>query len=272
MGTLNPDDQLRGWVAETKDAVLLVCQAHYPSGELPSYPWFLSKCRDPKVQSSLAELMYRAHSKSAQFSHHVGEYLGSLSSEIESCKLALGPTASDIMTVGTEIKRLQLQPASEPSSVTMTLTTSDLTFALLSRGEAFGQQARMPATVELDLETLTVLIHEENVQEQICPKELLSKLNVEKLLLPGVSVERRLLLKSGRACDYQLIFHLNSLDRAMVLAEQLRVLDEAAKQTEEKKRQLEEERKDIMKTLGIDEEPKASHSDHSRGCDKCALL
>lgn len=272
MGTLNPDDQLLEWVAETKEAVLLVCQSHYPSGELPSYPWFLAKCRNSKVQSTLAELMYRAHSKSHQFSHHVGEYLGSLSLEIESCKLALGPTASDILTVGTEMKRLQQQPVSEPSSVTMTLTTSDLTFALLSRGEAFGQQARMPATVELDLEALTVLIHEENVQEQVSPKELLSKLGVEKLLLPGISLERRLLLKSGRACDYQLIFHLNALDRATVLAEQLRVLDEAAKQTGDKKKQLEEERKDIMKILGIDEEPKASHSERSRGCDKCALL
>lgn len=272
MGTLNPDDQLQSWVAETKEAVALVCQSHYPSGELPAYPWFLAKCRDPKVQSTLAELMYRAHNKSRQFSHHVGDYLGSVSQEIESCTLALGTTAADILTVGTEMKRLQQQPPAEPSSITMTLTTNDLTFAVLSRGEAFKQNAHLPVTVELDLETLTVLIHEENVQEQVNPKELLSRLNVEKLLLPGIAVERRLLLKSGRACDYQLIFHLNALDRATVLAEQLRILDEAGKQTADKKKQLEEERKDIMKALGIDEEPKASRLEQSRGCDRCALL
>ena len=272
MGTLNPEDNLLKWVAETKEAVLLVCQQHYPSGELPAYPWFFTKCKDPKVQSELAELMYRAHSNSRQFSHHVGEHLGSLSSEIDSCTLALGTTAADILTVGTEMKRLQQMPQEEPSSVTMTLSTSALTFALLSRGEVFGQPPHLPVTVELDLETLTVLVHEDNVQDQVNPKEVLSKLNVEKLLLPGVTLERRLLLKSGKSCEYQLIFHLNALDRAMVLAEQLRVLDEAARQTADKKKQLEERRKDIMKALGIDEEIKSNHPDQSRGCDKCALL
>ena len=272
MGTLNPEEQLLGWVAETKEAALLVCQQHHPTGELPAHPWFLSKCRDPKVQSTLAELVHRAHNNSRQFSHHVGEHLGSLSSEIESCALALGTTTADIMTVGTQMKLQQQQVPVEPSSVTMTLATDDQTFTLLSRGEAFNQRAHLPVTVELDLDTLTVLVQGDNSQEQVSPKQLLCKLNVEKILLPGVSLERRLLLKSGRCCDYQLTFYLNSLDRSLVLAEQLRVLDEAAKQTTLKKKQLEEERRDIMKALGIDEELKANHPEQSRTCDRCALL
>lgn len=272
MGTLNPEEQLLGWVTETKEAVLLVCQQHHPSGDLPERPWFLSKSKDPKVQSTLAELLHRANHSSRQFSHHVGEYLGSLSSDIESCVLALSTTTSDMMAVGTEMKRQQQQAPAEPSSVTMTLATGDLTFALLSRGEAFGQHARLPVTVELDLDTLTVLVQQDNSQELVCPRQLLSKLDVAKLSLPGVALERQLLLKSGQTCEYQLIFHLNSLDRSLVLAEQLRVLDDAAKQTSDKKKQLEEERRVLMKALGIDEELKASQPEPSRTCDWCVLL
>jgi len=260
------------WVTETKEAVLLVCQQHYPTGSLPERPWFLGKCKDPKVQSTLAELVHRANYSARQFSHHMGECLGSLSSEIESCALALTTTTSDIMTVGTEMKRQQLQAPAESSTVTMTLATGNFTFALLSNGEAFGQHARLPVTVELDLDALTVVMQQDNSQELVCPRQLLSKLNAEKLLLPGVALERQLLLKSGQTCEYQLIFHLNSVDRSLVLAEQLRVLDEAAKETSEKKKQLEEERRALMKALGIDEELKASHPEPSRTCDWCALL
>ena len=251
MDSLNPDTRLQEWVAETKEAVLQLCQSHYPSGELPSDPWFLATSQDSKMHTTLSDFLHRAESDCHKFSLYVSEHLGALSSEIDRCSLALGMAAVDFMTVHTEMKRLQRKPGSEPSSVTMVVTSSDLPFALLSRGEAFGQQARMPATVELDLEALTVRIPEENMQEQVSPKELLSKLKVEKLLTPGIALEMQLPLNSGLSCDYQLTFNLNSMDRATVLAEQLRVMDESAKQTREKKKQLGEECKAIMKALGI---------------------
>lgn len=272
MGTLNPDDQLLGWVADTKEAVLLVCQAHYPSGELPAYPWFLSKARNAKVQSSLAELMYRAHMNCRQFSHHVGEHLGALTNEIESCSLAVATTSADIISAGDEIKKLRKDSA-DPSNVSMTLTNAEYTFGLMSKGEVFAQPAHLPVSVELDLNSLTVVIHEDNVHELISPKEVLSKLNIEKLRQSIVTIDRHILLKSGRSCNFSLTFYLNDIDRSLVYAEQIRVLEEVGKRTSEKKAQLEEERSEIMKVLGInDQEKKEKSPEQNRGCDRCSLL
>jgi len=276
MVTKSPEDEQSSWKAELAPAIQISCESHYgQEPKLPTFPWYLDQAPTPEVREVLSRVTFATKHSVQAFSREMAAHLDKLAQQVQEKVRFKYCNQLDIVSITRKVQEMR-NPVPGDSRLTVRISKgSRKTLGVRSKSsETAGPGAR--ATVGLRLDQLSVHIEGDRQTAEVFstpPKEILSDLSLEKLMLASVVVEKEVELESGEHFTLELSLKLAESDRLEVLLAKLQRLEEIQKATEDEIARLKGVLEGTMSALDIKDEPKRKKPGyHDRGCEYCRLF
>jgi hypothetical protein len=276
MVTKSPEDEQSSWKAELAPAIQISCESHYgQEPKLPTFPWYLDQASTPEVREVLSRITFATKHIVQAFSREMAAHLDKLAQQIQEKVRFKYCNQLDIVSITRKVQEMK-NPVQGDSRLTVRISKGPRrTLGVHSRSsETAGPGAG--ATVGLRLDQLSVQVEGEEQTSEVFstpPKELLSDLTLERLLLPSVIVEKEVELENGQRFTLELSLKLAESDRLEVLLAKLQRLEEIQRATEGEIVRQKGVLEGIMSALDIKDEPKRKKPGyHDRGCEYCLLF
>lgn len=276
METRNPEEEQNSWKEELAPAIQISCESHYgPETKLPTFPWYLDQAPTPEVREILSRVTFATKHNVKQFSVEMAAHLDKLSQQIQDKVRFKYCNQLDIVSITRKAHELR---NALPGDSRLTVRISKGPRKTLGVHSMSSETAGpgSGATVGLRLDQLSVLVEDERKSAEVLstpPKELLSDLTLERLMLPSVVMEREVELEDGSRLTLELNLKLAESDRLEVLLLKMHRLEDIQRATEAEIARLKNALNGTMSALDIKDEPKRKKPGyHDRGCEYCGVF
>ena len=276
METRNPDDEVQSWKAQLTPAIVISCESHYgPESSLPTFPWYLEQAPNPEVKELLSRLTFATKHNVKTFSTEVANYLEKLSNQIQDKIRFKYCNHLDLVSVEKKVAELK-NPKPGNSRVTVRVTKGSRKVLRVSSESSKTGAIDGEVTVDMSLDKLSIDVDSESKPMEVFstpPKDMLSELSLERLLLASVAIEQDVALEGGERMTLELKLFLSDADRLQVLQLKMQRLEDIYQATEAEIVRLKNILDGVMNALDIKDEPKRKKKGYrDRGCEYCAVF